>query len=337
MPEYRINTAGDGKPQFVRARSFSHSHRHHMRHHLPHLHHGYSNDDLPHHHLIDHILPHDNYYRVEYHGGEHKHHHPRRPRCPINCACITRDEWANLVEQNRNYVALTKNLAADVSKLKKKADAAADAKAVTDKENQRLTCSNAELSVSLKKLQDENAELRRCLATQKKGDYDLIECLRQRARNQLAELDAKDAVIKGLETRVGTLKKEVLDLKHRLKHRHNHNHNHNRHGLCSCHSCSRKKDDRKDNDGSSSDDGELGGKSGNRSALRKKVAELSVSLALWQRKAEYAEKRARELELDCDASRAEVLKQTELADQFRLRVQRLEDRLGCRPRGVWFG
>ncbi|KXJ96377.1 hypothetical protein Micbo1qcDRAFT_229302 [Microdochium bolleyi] len=341
MPEYRINTSIGGKPQFVRSRSFSHSHHHHMRDHFPHLHYGHSSDDLPHHHLVDHLLPHDHYYRVEYRRGDHHHHHhPRRPACPTNCACITRDEWANLLEQNRNYAALTKSLTADAAKLKKKADALAGDKAAAEKEAQRLACSNAELSAALKKLQDENAELRRCLTSQKKDDCDLVESLRLRIRNLLAELDGKDSVIKSLESRVCALKKELHDLKHRYKHRHSHGHKHHRGhgGPCGCHSCGRKKAGGKDDDGSSSSsssDSDSGGRS-SRGILRKRLAEMSVSLALWQRKAEYAEKRALELQRDCDAARAEVARQTDLADRFRSRIRRLEDRLGCRERGVWF-
>ncbi|KAH7039920.1 uncharacterized protein B0I36DRAFT_343745 [Microdochium trichocladiopsis] len=308
MTEYRIKTTASGRPRFVRSQSYSHPRHHHLRHHLPHLHHDHS-DGLDHHHLVDHLFPHDHYYHVEYRRGQH--HHQQRPKCPTDCACITRDEWANLLKQNRHYVVLAGSLQEEISKLKKKVEAAADAKAAADKENQKLLGSNAELAAAVRKLQEENAELRRCLAAHKEGDSSLIESLRRRIRDQLIELDGKNAFIRNLESRIDDLKKEIFGMKHRYKHRHDY-HQHHHHSSCRCRSCRKKEDKKAGTDGgggdSSSDDQSGGDRKPSRSYLKRKIGELEVSVGLWQHKAEFAEKRSRELQArSCGRRRSRIV------------------------------
>lgn len=337
MTEYKIKTTTAGvRPRFVRSQSYSNARHHHLRDHFPHLHHDHG-DGLHHHHLTDHLFPHDHYYHMEYRRGPHHH----RPKCPPDCACITREEYGNLLKQNRHYVVLTASLQEDVKKLKKAIEAATCAQAAADKDSKRLLADNAGLAVSLKKVQDENAELRRCLAAQKGGDSELIEALRRRIRDQLTELDSKSAFIRNLESRIDDLKKDIFTLKHRYKHRHDHHHHH--HSSCRCHTCSKKTDTKspwKDDDGSSSssssDDDKKKSTSTRRARLLKRIGELEVSSKLWQHKTDIAERAKVELQGQLDEARMEVLRQTEVADRFRRRVHKLEDRLGCRERGVWF-
>lgn len=335
MTEYKISTTtAGGRPRFVRSQSYSNARHHHLRDHFPHLHHDHG-DGLQHHHLTDHLFPHDHYYRMEYRRGPHHH----RPKCPSDCACVTREEYGNLLKQNRHYVVLTTSLQEDAKKFKKAIEAATCAQAAADKDNKRLLADNAGLAVSLKKLQDENAELRKCLATQKGGDSELIEALRRRIRDQLTELDSKSAFIRNLESRIDDLKKDIFTLKHRYKHRHDHHHHH--HSSCRCHACSKKIDSKKpwkDEDGSSSSSSDDDKKTSSRKArFLKRIGELEVSSKLWQHKTEIAERAKVELQGQLDEARMEVLRQTEVADRFRRRVHKLEDRLGCRERGVWFG
>ncbi|RYC56697.1 hypothetical protein CHU98_g9508 [Xylaria longipes] len=105
---------------------------------------------------------------VRSHSFSH-HHRPHyiRPRCPENCACVTLEEWNNLVERERSTRAANESLTRENRTLK------SDTHAV-HKDNRRLQASNRELQDEIDQLkahhsrdEDNTAKFRRRMAAMK--------------------------------------------------------------------------------------------------------------------------------------------------------------------------
>ncbi|KAI8955139.1 hypothetical protein F4801DRAFT_376505 [Xylaria longipes] len=105
---------------------------------------------------------------VRSHSFSH-HHRPHyiRPRCPENCACVTLEEWNNLVERERSTRAANESLTRENRTFK------SDTHAV-HKDNRRLQASNRELQDEIDQLkahhsrdEDNTAKFRRRMAAMK--------------------------------------------------------------------------------------------------------------------------------------------------------------------------
>ncbi|KAI8634374.1 hypothetical protein F5Y19DRAFT_413221 [Xylariaceae sp. FL1651] len=127
----------------------------------------------------------------------HHHHQPRhytRPRCPDDCACVSVDDWNNLVERERSTRSTNEKLARENRALKGDLHA-------SHQENHRLQDCNRDLQGDVDQLRRSHSR-----------DEDISAKFRRRMAALKAEADNKDHIIRELQKESGLLDTRVREL-----------------------------------------------------------------------------------------------------------------------------